>query len=996
MPKKIIIIDSVKGERHLDADDSRPASLMPVVNAPVLQWIGKAFNDHDLSNSIYIGGYHIEKVISTFPRMQYRYQDSIGDKGELSALQMVLEDIENDCIIIRGSTLLLREAADILLNNTAELVKANYEYNSTTNFSGILCVHKDKISEIKNAIASILETQPRADLEELINSFSEAYSLDLTGLAAPVYDEPAVQKTIFKGKAQTLEQLSNLMSNAVVLDPFMVSVGQWYEKPDNIIAQLQEVYVEGHIVVRSSTESEDTIDTTGAGYFHSQLDVFVRDSSAIKDAIDNVVSSYSKNGREMRHTDNVLIQRQVENIVMSGVLFTRDLSTGAPYFVINVERGSGRSDVVTSGTEGELETYYVSWDSKPKNMPKPTLALVELAKELIDLTGNSSLDIEFGEDIHGQLYLFQVRPMPPCANQMALEAKDHLDFIGHTAEFVSERMKPVPWLIGTKTIFGNMPDWNPAEMIGTSPSPLGLSLYQFLIGDHAWATARAKIGYKNLEGTPLILSIGGKPYVDVRASLNSLLPEKLDPEIARKLIDTSISILEADTSLQDKVEFEIAVTCLTPSWKNECIRFEESGISPEDLNEFRSSLQEMTNDILGQKKVSFTSLDTDLMLMKQRHELYQIHDDDNVESLAIKARMQIKDCVRLGVVPFSIYARFGFIAMTLLKSFKNIGILNEEDFDLLLQGIPTVASNFTNDIERYKTSELSLDNLIKRYGHLRPNSYDITSYNYAESFESILQQSQGKKISSEASSTFQLDQSRKIFEAHKDEIMSAMNQIGLTVSFEDLFTFIQKSIIGREAAKFEFMRNLDSFMSLVILIGQQLGFSRENLSYLKVDDILNLAQSSKSGVSAKRLERYIGYRKKRMELTKALRIPEVICSPVQLSAFKVESEKPNFITNGLVSAPIIFIENANEIVDLSGKVVLIEAADPGFDWIFSQPIAGLITRYGGAASHMAIRAAEFGIPAAIGCGSVLYELLKKIETVTLDCANQQVGPDQCW
>ena len=66
------------------------------------------------------------------------------------------------------------------------------------------------------------------------------------------------------------------------------------------------------------------------------------------------------------------------------------------------------------------------------------------------------------------------------------------------------------------------------------------------------------------------------------------------------------------------------------------------------------------------------------------------------------------------------------------------------------------------------------------------------------------------------------------------------------------------------------------------------------------------------------------------------------------------------------------------------KIVAIPNADPGFDWIFSHNIAGLITQYGGANSHMAIRCAELGIPAAIGVGDKIYENLKE-GNIMLDC-----------
>ena len=76
--------------------------------------------------------------------------------------------------------------------------------------------------------------------------------------------------------------------------------------------------------------------------------------------------------------------------------------------------------------------------------------------------------------------------------------------------------------------------------------------------------------------------------------------------------------------------------------------------------------------------------------------------------------------------------------------------------------------------------------------------------------------------------------------------------------------------------------------------------------------------------------------------------------------------------------------------DLAGKIVLIENADPGYDWLFSRNIGGLITMYGGVNSHMAIRAAEFGLPSAIGVGELLFGELASAEVIFLDCENRKI------
>jgi len=94
----------------------------------------------------------------------------------------------------------------------------------------------------------------------------------------------------------------------------------------------------------------------------------------------------------------------------------------------------------------------------------------------------------------------------------------------------------------------------------------------------------------------------------------------------------------------------------------------------------------------------------------------------------------------------------------------------------------------------------------------------------------------------------------------------------------------------------------------------------------------------------------------------------------------------------------IFISNkktiSNSIYDLkntsnlSNKIILIENADPGYDWLFNKGISGIITKYGGANSHMAIRSAEIGIPSAIGVGEILFDKLKSYKMIELDCLNK--------
>ena len=120
-------------------------------------------------------------------------------------------------------------------------------------------------------------------------------------------------------------------------------------------------------------------------------------------------------------------------------------------------------------------------------------------------------------------------------------------------------------------------------------------------------------------------------------------------------------------------------------------------------------------------------------------------------------------------------------------------------------------------------------------------------------------------------------------------------------------------------------------------------------------------------------------------------MPPLLTSEKDFDIISYPLSKPNFVTKKKIKSEIIQIKKIIDTQNISTKVILLENADPGFDWIFSYNISGLITKYGGVASHMAIRCAELNLPAAIGCGEILYEKLQKSSKILLDCENSQIS-----
>lgn len=85
---------------------------------------------------------------------------------------------------------------------------------------------------------------------------------------------------------------------------------------------------------------------------------------------------------------------------------------------------------------------------------------------------------------------------------------------------------------------------------------------------------------------------------------------------------------------------------------------------------------------------------------------------------------------------------------------------------------------------------------------------------------------------------------------------------------------------------------------------------------------------------------------------------------------------------------LVKINNLIKKFKIKNKIVLIENADPGYDFIFSHNIKGLITMYGGSNSHMAIRCMELGIPALIGVGNQKFNEISKAKKIFIDCKNK--------
>lgn len=764
----------------------------------------------------------------------------------------------------------------------------------------------------------------------------------------------------FSTKAETLDTLRGDLTTASIAPQVHFSVVEWQRNRTGILATLDDRLGAVPVIVRSSCGREDGEHASNAGAFLSLLDVMPEGRAV---AIDEVVATYGAADA----ADQVLVQPMLRQVLRSGVAFSHDPNTAAPYRIINWVEGSDTT-AVTGGKHVRTWQQAAWAKSSPPAELEPVLTLLD---DMLLRSGGRAVDIEFAVTRDGEagerLWLLQARPL--VLDRTPQDPLEQARLLGHAAELVERGMRPHPFVKGAQTVFGVMPDWNPAEIIGLRPRPLALSLYRDLITDSIWAYQRHNYGYRNLRSCPLMLHFHGLPYIDVRLSFNSFVPAALDDGLAGRLVDHYIERLLAEPTLHDRVEFEIVHSCYSLDIAERARVLQEAGFSVAETDRIADALRDLTNGIIDPEKGLWRTDAAKLETLERRREELLAADTSPVDRIY----WLLEDTKRYGTLPFAGLARAGFVSVQLLRSLEKVGVFSAEDTDAFLQSTSTITSQMAAD-----RSRLSRSVFLQKYGHLRPGTYDILSLRYDEAPDLYFNWSERQEaVDATRPFSISLPQMR--------EIGRLLDQHGLQIDPVGLFNFLQAGIELREQAKFAFTRNLSDILSLLQDFGEAHGFSRDDLSYCDISTIreLQIAALGPKEVLARSIE---GGRARYAE-TLTLSLPPLIQRPEDVWGFEYPSINPNYITRRQVTAEVADLDDRES---LTGRIVCIPNADPGYDWLFSRGIAGLVTAWGGANSHMAIRAGELGLPAVIGAGEVNFEKWSTAHRLHIDCAGKLV------
>ena len=774
---------------------------------------------------------------------------------------------------------------------------------------------------------------------------------------------------IISTKANTLYAMKNLIKKASIEEMYILRVEDFWRNKNQVCTEIMEKFGGCRIVVRSSSTQEDCMKSSNAGHYKSILDVDSASRAQIVESIEAVIQSYEKDIKGISN-EQVLIQRQAIDVCVSGVVFSRDLKGKRPYYLVNYD-DLGSTDSVTSGRGGK--TLWIARNVSLYQLEERWRNLITAVTEVESIIEDIPLDIEFAIDSHNQVILFQVRPL--AAGYREGRYIDDYSFFARKGQIRREYEEHLDAITGKPMKLSDMAFWNPSEIIGSNPRALDYSLYREIITHHAWNEGIRTLGYRAFN-EDLMYQVGNKPYINLTYSYYSLIPASIPEPLALRLVQYYQTRLEEDLSAHDKIEFEIIFSSYDFMTEENSKRLLRYGFTEEERKLLVREVKKLTIDaVMNQEKILKEDLEALKRLENCREEIEKLlYQDVSIDRIIDSILTLLKEIRTNGTPQFARQARLAFIARAFLRTLVDAGYYTSENVDTFMQGISTVSSEFNDDFERFSEGLISREEFNFKYGHLRSGTYDIRSDRYdAMNFRPAPSRIKKDKVK------IQKDLDISI-------LTQALEDTQLDVPAERMAKFWISAIEQREYFKFEFTKSLSMVLELIRKLGSILEIRTMDLSWLCVDDF-KLYESGCDPENLKKLWMKLITKRRRLNHdSRLILLPEVILSVASVDVIPVYEARPNFITAKTVEGEVVLLDEEPD-ADITGKIVVVPKADPGYEWIFTKNIKGFITKYGGAASHMAIRCAEFNIPAAIGCGEKIYDTVSQLDYLEMDCRN---------
>jgi phosphohistidine swiveling domain-containing protein len=497
-----------------------------------------------------------------------------------------------------------------------------------------------------------------------------------------------------------------------------------------------------------------------------------------------------------------------------------------------------------------------------------------------------------------------------------------------------------------------------------------------LIGEKVWKESRRSLGYFEPANNQLFKIFFNEPFVNVRNSLLSLTPQNIEESIREKIVNGGISKLINYPYFHDKIEFEIAASTYFIDEKKFEDRLLEYNLSKSEISVYKDISISNTTwiiqnyiNIIDEGKVALSKLNTSVEEMRQS--IDGIKSVKTVHNTLLPLISLIK---RFGTYEFSKLARLAFIGEQFTNQLRDIGILNDNLIIQFYSSLKTIPKYITEGVASVKDGKINKSKFLEIFGHLRINTYDITSPNYNEIFEVLF--SDSSVIHDTSCIDWQFPNNGYKF----------MNLF----SFESILAYAKGTIEAREHFKFQFTKAVSFLLDLLKIIATNLEIPLSEFQFLRISDIIEADYIDMESYKNHILFSIKSNKEKHIKYSN-VKLPDLISDSNDFYFFEEIENKPNYITSKTIQAKTLYIKSLSNLEPqkLAGRIVIIEAMEPGYDWMFLYPVAGIVTKYGGVASHIAIRCKELDLPAVIGCGS-LFDKIKNSKKLRIEASNQNI------
>ena len=92
----------------------------------------------------------------------------------------------------------------------------------------------------------------------------------------------------------------------------------------------------------------------------------------------------------------------------------------------------------------------------------------------------------------------------------------------------------------------------------------------------------------------------------------------------------------------------------------------------------------------------------------------------------------VEETKKNGTLPFAGIARLAFITTKILYSIRDIKLLDENELQGIFNSVNSITKYINHDLKKLKKKKISKKLFFKKYGHIRPSTYSITSKNFIE------------------------------------------------------------------------------------------------------------------------------------------------------------------------------------------------------------------------------------------------------------------------